>query len=78
MFKVRGDTWEIIKTENWIQIVANKRNEIDVDKFDYILRDGLYLGIYSNFNYKRFFQLVRVNGHGSEQQLCVRDKVSLK
>ena len=32
------------------QIVANKMNGIDVDKWDYFARDSQSLGIPSNFN----------------------------
>ena len=32
------------------QVVANKRNGIDVDKWDYFDRDCHYLGISNNFD----------------------------
>jgi HD superfamily phosphohydrolase len=35
------------------QIVANHRNGIDIDKFDYLLRDTKNLNTYSNFNFDR-------------------------
>ena len=34
------------------QIVANKRNHIDVDKWDYFVRDSHYLGITISFDYR--------------------------
>lgn len=36
-----------------LQIVANKDNDIDVDKWDYFLRDGLQLNIKVTFDYQR-------------------------
>ena len=35
-----------------MQIVANKRNEIDVDKFDYFARDCHHLGIPNSFDFR--------------------------
>lgn len=34
-------------------IVSNKRNSIDVDKFDYLARDCLNLGIKSSYDHSR-------------------------
>ncbi|RIA96134.1 hypothetical protein C1645_815822 [Glomus cerebriforme] len=41
-------------------IVANKRNSIDVDKFDYLDRDCHYLGIKSVFDSSRLMKFSRV------------------
>jgi len=42
------------------QIVANKSNNIDVDKFDYFVRDTHALGLRFPFDYKRLMSLARV------------------
>ena len=39
-------------TCNLFQIVANKKNEIDVDKWDYFARDCHHLGITISFDYR--------------------------
>jgi HD superfamily phosphohydrolase len=41
-------------------IVANKRNGIDVDKFDYFSRDALVLGINKSFDALRLIRFARV------------------
>ncbi|XP_075428441.1 deoxynucleoside triphosphate triphosphohydrolase SAMHD1 isoform X5 [Ascaphus truei] len=70
------------------EIVANKKNGIDVDKWDYfaryplgitvefvrILRDCHHLGIQNNFDYKRFLKFARVCEIGNKKHLCTRDK----
>ncbi len=51
---------------NWIyQIVANKKNSIDVDKFDYICRDSYHAGVKSiSVDYDRIFNNARlINGN---------------
>ncbi|XP_053387683.1 deoxynucleoside triphosphate triphosphohydrolase SAMHD1-like isoform X3 [Mercenaria mercenaria] len=56
------------------EIVSNKRNGIDVDKWDYFARDCHMLGIQNNFNHDRcidFSRVIEVNG---ERQICYRDK----
>ncbi|XP_025075972.1 deoxynucleoside triphosphate triphosphohydrolase SAMHD1-like [Pomacea canaliculata] len=55
-------------------IVANKRNGIDVDKWDYISRDSLHLGMKSNFDHLRFILFARVISVNNEPQICLRDK----
>lgn len=57
------------------EIVANKRNGIDVDKWDYFARDCYYLGIPNNFDLKRYMKFARVIGVSSRRQICTRDKV---
>ena len=58
-----------------VQIVANKRNGIDVDKWDYFARDCYHLGIRNVFDHRRFMKFARVvNVHG-QPQICSRDKV---
>ena len=47
------------------EIVANKISSVDVDKWDYMLRDSLALNIKVTFDYKRFIKnsdLVEVDG----------------
>ena len=44
-----------------IQIVANKRTEVDVDKFDYFARDCHHLGIPNGFDF-RYFQCFQLKG----------------
>ncbi|XP_008298260.1 deoxynucleoside triphosphate triphosphohydrolase SAMHD1-like [Stegastes partitus] len=56
------------------EIVANKLNGIDVDKFDYFARDAYHLGIQSNFDHKRFIMLARVCEVDGLKHICSRDK----
>ncbi|XP_036067209.1 deoxynucleoside triphosphate triphosphohydrolase SAMHD1-like, partial [Oryzias melastigma] len=42
------------------EIVSNKLNGIDVDKFDYFARDCHHLGIKNNFDHLRYFKFARV------------------
>jgi HD superfamily phosphohydrolase len=41
------------------EIVANFRNGIDVDKFDYMARDALNCGVKSNFDFTRLINYSR-------------------
>ncbi|KAA3482964.1 deoxynucleoside triphosphate triphosphohydrolase SAMHD1-like protein isoform X3 [Gossypium australe] len=43
-------------------IVANGRNGIDVDKFDYIVRDSRACGLGCNFQFQRLLETMRVMG----------------
>lgn len=39
-----------VKEKQWLyEIIANKRNSIDVDKFDYIMRDAKNIGLTNIF-----------------------------
>jgi len=58
-------------------VVANKRNDIDVDKWDYFARDSYYLGIHSNFDHLRYMKFARVIEIDGEKQICSRDKVDM-
>jgi hypothetical protein len=59
----------------FLQIVSNKRTGIDVDKFDYFVRDCHQLGLFYSFNYERFMKFYRVlQVDKDERQLCMRDK----
>lgn len=56
------------------EIVANERNSIDVDKFDYIVRDTANLGLKSTFDFSRSAPAVAVHGRaklarGADQPL---------
>ena len=57
------------------EVVANKRNGIDVDKWDYFARDCYCLGIPNNFDQKRYMKFARVITANSRRQICTRDKV---
>ncbi|XP_060912851.1 deoxynucleoside triphosphate triphosphohydrolase SAMHD1-like isoform X2 [Labrus mixtus] len=56
------------------EIVSNKRNGVDVDKFDYLARDSSYLGIKNNFDFHRFLQFARVCKVDGRKTICTRDK----
>ncbi|XP_075946544.1 deoxynucleoside triphosphate triphosphohydrolase SAMHD1-like [Anarhichas minor] len=56
------------------EIVANKRNGVDVDKFDYLARDAHHLGIQNNFDHLRFIKFARVCEVDGQKQICTRDK----
>ncbi|XP_050399002.1 deoxynucleoside triphosphate triphosphohydrolase SAMHD1 [Patella vulgata] len=57
------------------EIVANKRNSVDVDKFDYFARDSYMLGIKNNFDHNRFMRFCRViEDEYGEKRICIRDK----
>ncbi|CAL1533024.1 unnamed protein product, partial [Lymnaea stagnalis] len=56
------------------EIVSNKRNGIDVDKWDYFARDCHHLGIKNNFDYTRYMKFARVIDVENQMQICIRDK----
>ncbi|XP_072181427.1 LOW QUALITY PROTEIN: deoxynucleoside triphosphate triphosphohydrolase SAMHD1-like [Diadema setosum] len=63
------------------QIVNNTVNGIDVDKWDYLARDALFLAINSSFDFQRILPFVKVcevkQKDGSvRKELCYRDKVA--
>ena len=64
------------ETEKWFmyEIVANKRNGIDCDKFDYLMRDCHYIGMKYNFDCMRYFQNTRIMPVDGQLQICVREK----
>nr|XP_040049338.1 deoxynucleoside triphosphate triphosphohydrolase SAMHD1-like [Gasterosteus aculeatus aculeatus] len=56
------------------EIVSNKRNCIDVDKWDYFARDCYHLGIKNNFDHGRCLMFARVCEVDGQKQICFRDK----
>ncbi|XP_072553050.1 deoxynucleoside triphosphate triphosphohydrolase SAMHD1-like [Salminus brasiliensis] len=56
------------------EIVANKRNGIDVDKWDYFARDCHHLGIQNIFDYRRFLKFARVCEVKGQKHICTREK----
>jgi HD superfamily phosphohydrolase len=56
--------------------VANKSSGIDVDKWDYFLRDDYHLNIGHVFKYERFISFSRImkTGFGDRTKICMRDK----
>ncbi|NXU11443.1 SAMH1 triphosphohydrolase, partial [Pardalotus punctatus] len=56
------------------EIVANKKNGIDVDKWDYFARDCHHLGIPNNFDHKRLLVFPRVCEVKDQKHICTRDK----
>lgn len=48
-------------SKRWLsEIVANGRNSIDVDKFDYLARDAKYCGVNLSCNFNRLMQFSKV------------------
>ncbi|XP_050959764.1 uncharacterized protein LOC127161159 [Labeo rohita] len=58
------------------EIVANKVNGIDVDKWDYLVRDCYYLGIPCGFDHQRLLKSARVCNVKGRKHICFRDKVA--
>ncbi|XP_061667954.1 deoxynucleoside triphosphate triphosphohydrolase SAMHD1 [Syngnathoides biaculeatus] len=56
------------------EIVANKRNGIDMDKWDYFARDCHNLGIQNNSDYRRYLKFARVCEADGQRLICTRDK----
>ena len=66
-----NDTKRKKKTKIWkYQIVANKVNQLDVDKMDYIQRDCFYLGMKCSGEYSRLMKDVRVVTIGNTKQIA--------
>ncbi|KAK7114174.1 deoxynucleoside triphosphate triphosphohydrolase SAMHD1-like [Littorina saxatilis] len=68
--------WDTKKKDFLFEIVANKRNGVDVDKWDYFQRDCHHLGMTSSFDLKRFIKFARVitDPVDGKSQICYRDK----
>ncbi|XDV21776.1 hypothetical protein PO909_026796 [Leuciscus waleckii] len=58
------------------EIVENKLNGIDVDKWDYFARDCHHLGIPKGFDHQRLLNSARVCKVGGRNHICFRDKVA--
>jgi HD superfamily phosphohydrolase len=56
------------------EIVSNKRNSIDVDKFDYIARDSKHVGLRSGFDHERLISLSRV----INDEICFYEKADFQ
>ncbi|XP_016100269.1 deoxynucleoside triphosphate triphosphohydrolase SAMHD1-like [Sinocyclocheilus grahami] len=56
------------------EIVANKQNGIDVDKWDYSARDCHHLGIRNSFDHQRLLKFARVCKVNGRNHICFRDK----
>ncbi|CAG8433581.1 10901_t:CDS:10 [Diversispora eburnea] len=57
---ITGEKLGIKRSPYLFDIVANKRNSVDVDKFDYIERDCYHLGMKSKFEFSRLMQFSRI------------------
>ena len=51
---------DLMHTAGVPQIVANSRNGLDVDKYDYLQRDSLYCNTKISVDIKRIFSFVKV------------------
>uniref|UniRef100_A0A672J5Z1 HD domain-containing protein n=1 Tax=Salarias fasciatus TaxID=181472 RepID=A0A672J5Z1_SALFA len=56
------------------EIVSNKLNGIDVDKFDYLERDCLHMGLKNTFDFRCFFLFARVCEVDGRNHICMREK----
>jgi len=66
-----GFTWRGRGAKSYLyEIVANKRNGVDVDKFDYFSRDCHHLGISKSFDALRLLRLARVYRDNDELRIC--------
>ncbi|XP_063321089.1 deoxynucleoside triphosphate triphosphohydrolase SAMHD1-like [Pelmatolapia mariae] len=74
MIKPPQWSYEDEKKSFLYEIVSNKQNGIDVDKFDYFARDCHHLGIRNNFDHQRFIMFARVCDVNGRKHICSRDK----
>ena len=59
------------------QIIENKDNGIDVNKFDYLTRDAYYTGVGHSFSFKRIISDMLVfDTHRGSKEICFRDTVN--
>ncbi|XP_046843284.1 deoxynucleoside triphosphate triphosphohydrolase SAMHD1-like [Xenia sp. Carnegie-2017] len=67
---------QLTKLPKWFlyEIVSNKQNGVDCDKFDYFARDCANVGVKSTFDHQRYFKNVRIMSIDEELHICVRDK----
>lgn len=56
------------------EIVANERTGIDVDKFDYLLRDCYYLGVNCTLDWRRLVHMMRIVEKDGQFRIAIRDK----
>jgi len=56
------------------QIISNKENGIDVDRWDYILRDSRQLNLSFSFDYSRLLEFCRVVDFHGEKIICFHSK----
>ncbi|XP_067948689.1 deoxynucleoside triphosphate triphosphohydrolase SAMHD1-like isoform X2 [Watersipora subatra] len=57
------------------EIVANSNSGMDVDKWDYLIRDSYHLGIKCSFDpYRLIFHIRVVTEKDGHRQICYRDK----
>ncbi|XP_050434424.1 deoxynucleoside triphosphate triphosphohydrolase SAMHD1 [Adelges cooleyi] len=76
---INGEGTTLPKNKHFLyQIISNKDNGIDVDKWDYFLRDGKSLNLNISFDYKRLIQFSRVvvdpNSNPSRKVIAFRNK----
>ncbi|KAL5250798.1 hypothetical protein ACHWQZ_G016515 [Mnemiopsis leidyi] len=56
------------------EIVSNERTGIDVDKFDYLLRDCYYLGVNCTLDWRRLVQRMKIVHKDGQYRIAIRDK----
>jgi len=56
------------------EFIANKISSVDVDKWDYMLRDAAAMDVKILFNYKRFINNSDIALVDGKMRLCIRDK----
>ncbi|XP_053398678.1 deoxynucleoside triphosphate triphosphohydrolase SAMHD1-like [Mercenaria mercenaria] len=58
------------------EVVANGVNGIDVDRWDYLARDSLMMGMKTTFRYSRLIQHAKVLVAEGRKQICYREKAA--
>ncbi|KAK4402799.1 Deoxynucleoside triphosphate triphosphohydrolase SAMHD1 [Sesamum angolense] len=66
----RLKTYQSFKEKLFLYDIVNGRNGIDVDKFDYIIRDSRACGLGCNFEFQRVLETMRV----IDDEICYRAK----